>query len=122
MANKNNTKKEETKEAMMTENEALEEAFEEEVEVKKKKGFRNPLTAIKEFKEDFEENHPVATRRIRRACDVAKGVGLGALATVATLSYIGSKREGSDGNETLALPDLGDNSNDSDDNPPAGLE
>ena len=121
MANKTNTKKEETNEAMMTENEALEEEFEEEVEVKKKKGF-HPIQAIKEFKKDFEKNHPVAAKRIEKGCDIAKGVGLGAVATVTVLAAIGKSQDGSDGNETLALPDLGDNSKDSDDNPPAGLE
>ena len=121
MANKTNTKKEETNEAMMTENEALEETLEEEVEVKEKKGF-HPIQGAKEKIKEFKKNHPVAARRIEKGCDIAKGVGLGAVATVTVLAAIGKNQEGLNNDETLALPDLGDNSKDSDDNPPAGLE
>ena len=69
-----------------------------------KKGF-HPIQWVKEKKEKFVEEHPVAARRIGKAKDIGTGIVIGGAVMFGTLAAIGKAADG-DSDEDYSDLDL----------------
>lgn len=92
-------------------NGANEEAKATNNDPKKEKDTRSLKEKFTDWKDNFVEEHPVATRRLKKAKDLAEGAAIGGLAVFGTLAYMGYKKDGDSSNEIPEGIDLPDDEN-----------